>query len=505
MDVDKSFLSLREEFFWAKAKRKQQIIKEYRELLGRTNIKDWLSIRVRQLASYDPFDVASSSSFFDPKFMFGLEGFDIVIGNPPYVQLQKMSWTQIQKDYEAQKYQSFTKMGDLYCLFYERGNQLLNHWWILCYITSNKRMRAWYGEKMRQYLLDHTAPLQLIDFWWVKVFESATVDTNILMFARGAQPLSLHATAIGSDYRLEDDLKSYITTKSVRLTTLTAGSWFIGNTAELSLKTKIESIGKPLKNWDINIYRGILTGLNEAFIITESKKNEIIWLDPKSSEIIKPILRGRDIKKYGYEFAGLYVIGTFPALHLDIDDYPGVKQHLLDFGKDRIEQTWNTLSDWTKSRKKTWNKRFETQDQIWYHEEFEKEKIVYPNMAYWLMSIYDDEWFYVNQKCFMITGKHLKYIQWLFNSKILNYLFKQVWATLWWAWYEMSKIFIEKLLVAIPTPSQESAIITLVDQILTLKKSDPTSDTTVLETQIDQLVYELYGLTEDEVKIVEGE
>ena len=156
--------------------------------------------------------------------------------------------------------------------------------------------------------------------------------------------------------------------------------WFIGSPAEYALKAKIEKNGKPLKDWDIKIYRGVLTGLNEAFIIDSAKRDELVALDPQSAEIIKPILRGRDIKRYGYEWAGLWIIGTFPALKLNIDDYPAIRQHLLDFGKDRLEQSSTTLSDGTKSRKKTGNQWFETQDQIAYFEEFNKEKIMYPNM-----------------------------------------------------------------------------------------------------------------------------
>ena len=127
----------------------------------------------------------------------------------------------------------------------------------------------------------------------------------------------------------------------------------------------------PLKDWDINIYRGILTGYNEAFIIDGKKKDELIAEDPKSAEIIRPLLRGRDIKRYSREFADLHLITTFPSLKIDIEKYPAVKQHLMSFGYNRLRQTGDIGA-----RKKTNNQWFETQDSISYWEDFSRQKIV---------------------------------------------------------------------------------------------------------------------------------
>ena len=146
-------------------------------------------------------------------------------------------------------------------------------------------------------------------------------------------------------------------------------SWTILSPIEESIKRKIEAIGKPLKDWDVNIYRGVLTGYNEAFIISGVKKDELIAADPKSAEIIRPILRGRDIKRYGYEFADLYLIATFPSRRYEIDDYPAVRDYLLSFDKRRLAQTGQKNIDGIKdnnARKRTNNKWFETQDSIGY-------------------------------------------------------------------------------------------------------------------------------------------
>ena len=170
----------------------------------------------------------------------------------------------------------------------------------------------------------------------------------------------------------------------------TSDSWVILSPIELSIKKKIESVGTPLKDWDINIYRGVLTGCNEAFIIDSQKRDEILANchtedeRQRTAELIRPILRGRDIKRYGYDWAKLYLIATFPSRHYDIDKYPSIKQYLLSFGIERLEQTGKTHivnGEKVKARKKTNNKWFETQDSISYWEDFFKPKIIYPNMT----------------------------------------------------------------------------------------------------------------------------
>ena len=155
---------------------------------------------------------------------------------------------------------------------------------------------------------------------------------------------------------------------------------------EASIKRKIESVGTPLKDWDINIYRGVLTGYNEAFIISTEKRDEILancqsYDERKRTEaLIRPILRGRDIKRYGYNWAGLYLIATLPSRNYNIEEYPAVKEFLLSFGKERLEQTGKTYvlkGETIKARKKTNNKWFETQDSISYWEDFNKPKAMW--------------------------------------------------------------------------------------------------------------------------------
>ena len=196
---------------------------------------------------------------------------------------------------------------------------------------------------------------------------------------------------------------------------------------EQSIKRKIESIGTPLKDWNIKIYRGILTGYNEAFIIDGKKKDELISADPKSAEIIRPILRGRDIKRYGFDFAEQYIIATFPSKNYNIDDYPAVKEYLLSFGIERLEQSgkqYTINGEIVKSRKKTNNKWFETQDSISYWDDFSKQKIVWKRIGSILRFCYDESgMFCLDSTCFA-TGDKLKFLTLLLNSPLGRYLLK---------------------------------------------------------------------------------
>ena len=194
----------------------------------------------------------------------------------------------------------------------------------------------------------------------------------------------------------------------------------------MSIKQKIEAIGTPLKDWDVQINYGIKTGFNEAFIIDGAKRAELIAADPKSAEIIRPILRGRDIKRYNYEFANLYIIATFPAKHYDIDDYPAVKAHLLSYGIERLEQTGKEYTidgEKIKARKKTNNQWFETQDSISYWDDFNKQKIVYREIGTQMDACLLPERYMINNKLYMIVGEHIEYLLAFLNSQIFNKIY----------------------------------------------------------------------------------
>ena len=249
----------------------------------------------------------------------------------------------------------------------------------------------------------------------------------------------------------------------------TSDSWVILSPIEQSIKKKIEAVGTPLKDWDIQINYGIKTGCNEAFIISTEKRKEI--LDncqtederKRTAELIRPILRGRDIKRYGYEWAELWLIATFPSRHYNIEEYPAVKQYLLSFGIERLEQTGKTHivnGEKVKARKKTHNKWFETQDSISYWEDFSKPKIMYSEIVRSPQFYLDEQGqFFPEATTFILTGEHLRYLYNIFHSKVFTYFFKHFYAGggLGEDGYRYKKVFFEKLPIPkmIGTPNQQ--------------------------------------------------
>ncbi|MEM5777844.1 MAG: TaqI-like C-terminal specificity domain-containing protein, partial [Candidatus Aenigmatarchaeota archaeon] len=475
-------------------------------------------------------------------------GFDIVIGNPPYIQLQK-NHGELSKLYKDKGYKTFDSMGDIYCLFYEKGINLLREHGHLCYITSNKWMRAGYGDVLREYFTKYN-PKILIDLG-PGIFESATVDTNILLIQKSkvTELFDKGKKIVGSELRNRDasgtlgeinddkqrsrdasytlraltlakesniDFNKQLIEKGVTLTKLTKDAWFIGSNAEQQLKEKIERIGKPLKDWDVNIYYGIKTGLNEAFIITIEKRNEILKNCKDEEErkrteaIIKPILRGRDIKRYYYDWAGLWVIGTFPALHLNIENFPALKKYFLDnFDIRQLEQSGKKYPKLSfNARKKTGNKWFETQDQIAYYPEFEKEKVVYGQFQDAAEYSYCEAGVYLSSNEYMIGGNyHRKYFLGLLNSKLIEWYLNSITGVLGSGMKIGQKSNFEKIPLPHITSINQHIVLqieALVDQILSVKKANPKADTIEWEREIDRLVYQLYELTEEEIKIIEG-
>ena len=384
----------------------------------------------KQLSEWNPYDQNAVSSFFDPEWMFGVsDGFDLVIGNPPYIQLQS-NGGKLGKLYEKLSYSTFVRTADLYCLFYERGWQLLKRDGHLCFITSNKWMRAGYGANLREFFTKKTNPLLLIDFAGVKVFENATVDANILMYAKSEnEQKTICAVANKQNKDCIKNLSDFIQQQSVKCSFDTSDSWVVLSPIEQSIKRKIEAVGTPLKEWDIQINYGIKTGCNEAFIISTDKREEILANcqteeeRQRTAELIRPILRGKDIKRYGYEWADLWLIATFPSRHYDIDLYPAVKQYLLAFGIERLEQTGKVHTvngEQIKSRKKTNNKWFETQDSISYWEDFSKPKIVYREIGQVMDACIVPPNIVINNKLYMISGDNLEHLLRFFNSKVFN-------------------------------------------------------------------------------------
>ncbi|EJE0138559.1 Eco57I restriction-modification methylase domain-containing protein, partial [Campylobacter jejuni] len=389
---------------------------------------------------YDNIFNLESNHPFEWRFEFpeildddgNFKGFDLIIGNPPYIRQEELKEL---KPHLAKNYKVYKGTSDIYTYFYELGFNVLKDNGVLSYITSNKYTRAGYGEALREFLLKNVKFLEYTDLNGIKVFDSATVDTSILCFEKSKSKDNKFKYLALSNEILKTctyDIGLYKDFAEFSQNSLSKESFTFSDENTSALKAKIERIGTPLKEWHgLNIYRGILTGYNEAFIITTEKRNEILANckdeaeKERTAKLIRKMLRGRDIKRYSYEWAGLWVIGTFPSLKLDIEQYPALKQYLSQF-LPRIEQSGEKGC-----RKKTSNKWFETQDNIAYYEEFEKEKIVYPNMNKEFIAFFDNEFFLLNQKCFILSHqsnnkKELLYLTALLNSNVNFYYFKQI-------------------------------------------------------------------------------
>ena len=270
-------------------------------------------------------------------------------------------------------------------------------------------------------------------------------------------------------------------------------SWVILSPIEQSIKRKIEAVGVPLKDWDIQINYGIKTGFNDAFIICTEKRNEILANCltedeyTRTVELIRPILRGRDIKRYEYEWANLWIINThngikgkLPRIH--IEDYPAVKAHL--------DQYWDKISKRADKGDTPYSLR-----NCAYLEDFFKPKIIYPNMTKYMPFVYDNEKYLTNQKCFIITGCNVAYLTAFFNSSLFKYCFRDSFPELQGGTREMSKIFFDKIPVLKVTGKVNEEFVKLIDDIqkeFTIEKA----------IHIDERLFDLYNLSPEERKVI---
>lgn len=499
---------LHKDFFAASSPAKKQEIRQRIGTLEWELIETTLAERNQQdlLDKLQEIRQSGEKPFFLWKLNFSevfkdKGGFDVVIGNPPYVQIQNFSGQQVQNDLEAQHYETFAKTGDIYCLFYEKGHRLLRDNGALCFITSNKWMRAGYGKKMRDFLLKQTAIRQLIDFGDSPIFSEATTYTNVLLFEKAKRRKEALAWDLSSAFRKATSLNRMLEENPAGAALFTEDSFVIASPKMATIKKRIEQVGTPLKEWDIAINYGIKTGFNEAFIIDGRKKDELIARDPKSAEVIKPILRGRDIKRYRIDFADLWLIATFPALNLNIDEYPAVRDYLASFGR-KLHQTGEVIGkdaqgNKIKSRKKTGNKWFETQDQIAYYPVFDKDKIVYPETSSSNFFALDTQGHFMDKTTFMIYPGN-KYLLAVLNSEVACYFFNSIVSKMRGGFFSLSKIYVEQFPAPQIPPQKQTKYIQFVDYALQLTKKDVKLQSTYFEQLIDGLVYELYF--PDEIK-----
>ncbi|MDU8885206.1 N-6 DNA methylase [Yeosuana sp. MJ-SS3] len=460
--------------------------------------------RALQLAAWKPFS-HESNSWFDPYWMYGFDKFDIIIGNPPYNQLQKEidDSKKLADIYQDLKYLTFERSGDIYCLFYENSINLLSNNGFVCLITSNKWMRAKYGKSLRKLFLKYN-PIQLIDLG-PGVFNSATVDTNILILQNETnRKIQLNAIELKKNKDLNN-----LNDKFTEINSLSEESWIILSKEKQKIKQKIDNKGKALKKWGVNINRGVLTGLNEAFIIDEKCKNDLIFNEPEAIKFIRPLLKGRDVQRYKILDNKLWLIGTFPSRGIDIDRYPYLKNYLEKFWP-KIKQSGEkiVLKDGTKvkTRKKTKHQWFETQDQINYFNEFDKEFIVWAET----IKIYFDgsrnfprftitENVYLDKTCFFMTTNenNKKYILSILNSKLFEFYILNLVMTLGSGSLGLQKNYIETIPIPEISSEKQKTFSDVASIILDKKKLN--QNTSEEELKLDVMVYKLYDISFEEI------
>ena len=458
--------------------------------------KDWqkrvdtVKKEIAELESY--FEEINSNKIYLGAFEWRIEfpevldadgnfiGFDCVIGNPPYIQLQSMGTDA--DVLERMKYKTYVRTGDIYCLFYEQGMNLLKPNGCLCYITSNKWMKAGYGKELRQYFVTETNPVLLIDFAGVKVFDTATVDVNILMLQKTINVQRTFACITQGINGLQN-LSDFVQQQGACCEFSNGNSWIILSPIEQSIKRKMEAIGTPLKDWDIQINYGIKTGFNDAFIITTEKRDEILANCQteeeriRTDELIRPILRGRDIKRYGYDWADLWIINTHNGIkgklpRVDVNEYPAIKAHL--------DQYWDKISTRADKGDTPYNLR-----NCAYMEDFYKPKIVWGNLNLTASYAMIQDNSFINAPSPMIVPAS-KFLLAVLNSKLADYYIRHLGVTRNGGYFEYKPMFVEKL----PVPQRiDAKVVTDIESYVDSKN----------ETAIDKAVYMFYGLTEEEI------
>ncbi|GAA4355998.1 hypothetical protein GCM10023185_19370 [Hymenobacter saemangeumensis] len=474
-----------------------------RELQGSLNGPD-----AQRLATWDPYDLRAGADFFSPAWMLGVDnGFDVVIGNPPYVRQEKFTGMKaaLQKHYPD----TYTGTADLYVYFYDRALQALRPGGVLCFITSNKFYRAGYGNKLRALLTKSTTLLSLIDFGDAPVFDAIAYPTILL--TQKAKPVANHTvkTLVWEPGPAVEQFPALFAEKSFYLPqqTLTADGWQFEEATTRNLLTKMRNAGKLLGDYvNGRYYRGILTGLNEAFVLDNEARRDLIKSDKRSSELIKPYLRGRDVKRWRVNDTGLWLI-TIPssenakhtwsgktieiAEQVFAKEYPAIATHLKAFRHQLMARSDQGNYYWELRSCGYWNA-------------FEQHKIIIPAITKGASYALDSTGFISNDKTSICVADNPMYLLGLLNSRLLEWQIEQTAATKQGGFLEFKPMYVTQLPIAQAPKKQEQEIEKLVATILAAKAANSDANTVRMEQQIDEIVFELYGLTEEEKNLVSG-
>ena len=465
--------------------------------------------RFRKLPEDVELHIAHGNSLIDDESVAGVDAFkwegdfqeksfDVVIGNPPYVRQEELSEV---KPYLQEEYEVYHGMADLFVYFFEREINLLKDGGYFGMIVSNKWLRAGYGASLRKYISGFWIE-KFIDFGDLKVFPEATIYPCIIVLRKTVKPnprvqiCKIKTLDFPSLEKYVDENKFLIDQK-----TLGEKEWNMQSTGANQLIDKMESSGTRLEEYCGNrICYGIKSGLNEAFVIDQKKRDELIAEDARSAEILEPCLIGSEIKRYSIKSKKRYMVMT--KVGVEIDRYPAVKRHLTGFQKD-LEARWDQGDHWWELRTCA------------YYDSFRMPKVVWANLATKASFAYDEDGFCVNNPaCILPTDS--KYVLGLLNSRLFSFYLRSICAERQGGFVEQKPVYVKKVRIKPAPDSEMQSIVRLVDKMLSLNKrlseigDKKTSESARIEAdakktdaEIDDLVYRVYGLTKDEIRIVE--
>jgi len=506
-DIEK-LRELRDAYFTAYGDEKRKIEKEFKETQNRMfmHALNWQATgsQTYKLSEWNPF-ADEASSWFDPEWMFGITSnsplekgdtggcgcFDVVIANPPYVSHDKIK----EKAEIKSRYLSYEPFADIYCYFIERAINLQNEQGLLCYITSNSYLRAAYGKFLRKLLKEKNYLLNIINIEDSQVFDSAIVNVAILISASRAHLKRPNCHVVNSPYNGHISFEQFVQKEGFNYSqdVFSDKPWSLSTPELFLIQKKIESNNKTLEQLGTKIRLGLATGHNEAFIIGEAKKRELCRLQASNEEIIKPILRGRDIARFNYTLPALHILLAKNGINVK-KDYPHIYKHLESYGES-FKKRGARGQHWTNLRACS------------FFDDFKEEKIIWIELAdVGRFALCREEVYLLNSAYFLLPPKGIdaKYLLGLLNSTVIRFYLGLIAETSGMGTSRWINNFVKEFPIPLPSSEHRAVVITLVDQILTAKKKDPNADISALEKQIDEMVYALYGLTDEEIEIVEG-
>ena len=454
----------------------------------------WDTATARILADWNPYDQNAWAGFFDAEWMFGItDGFDVAIANPPYVRQEAIK--DLKPLLKAQGYECFEGVADLFVYFYEKSVKLLRTGGVLSFISSNKYYRAGYGEKLRAFLARELTLHQLLDFGDAPVFD-AIAYASILIGSKSAP--GANATARAHTWQLETPLEDFaevLGTRGVQISQseLKPDGWRLESPAVFRLLETLRKAGKPLGEYvNGKFYRGVVTGLNEAFVIDRVTRDFLVKEDKNSARILKPLLLGRHVRKWKAEFPDLYL--CFIVWDLPIEKYPAVLKHLKKF-----EEQLKARPEVREGRF-PWFALSRYGSDFW--QEFETAKIIYPDIYEHQSFAWDESKSFLGNTVYFIPTNE-KWLNGLLNSNVVEWFYSRISNKVRGGYLRAFSPYMEQIPIPAVASEKQKPVEKLVERILAAKQKNPAADTTALEREIDQQVYALYGLTPEEIKIVE--